>query len=424
MRSAFIATAALMMGCIASPAIAQSAADQVTAGIAAYSRDGDRSSARTAFLRAIELDPNQAAARFNLAMISEDEEKWAEAIRYYHEYAGLVSADDLYLGVARRKIEALGKFEALDRTPDGKIERIYLQLVQRAQAKLTGGDQGAALALGEIAVQQRADRFEGHLVKGVALMELERYPEAQAAFDKAKTLAGADNQAGIDALVQRARKLTAAKAKVTVGDAAFEAKNYAAAADAYGQAWTIADQPEFGMQAARAWSIAGEPAKALKIYDVMVRSSDPGTAALARQERGQVSLLALDAGSAEPLKRPEYARAREYIGAGKFYEADAQLTLVLDGLMPDRGYAALYEARGVARAGLKEHQGAVADFTVALLLDPSRAAIYERRAASNAALGLYREAANDIGATMERSQPADLERLRRLRSDYALKTAG
>lgn len=417
-----IPTAWAVVACVASgSAIAQTAQDQVNAGIAAFSRQGDRVAARTAFQKAIELDGRQAAARFNLAMMAEDEERWAEAIRYYKEYAGLVGPDDLYLGIARRKADALARFEELDRTPEGKAERIFLQLVRRAQAKLAGGDQGAALALGELATQQRPGRFEGYLVKGVALMELERYSEAQPVLEKAKSLADAESQPGIDALGQRARKLVAAGAKVTAGDAAFEAKNYTAAADAYGQAWTLGDQPEIGIQAARAWSLGGEPAKALKIYDVLIRSTDPGIAAAARQERSQVSLLALDAGSAAPLQRPEYARAREYIGSGKFYEADAQLTLVLDNLLPDRGYAPLYEARGSARVGLKEYAGAVADFTVALLLDPSRAAIYERRAGANAALGRYSEAATDIGSAMERSPQSDLERLRRIRAEYAAK---
>jgi hypothetical protein len=420
MRLTIVAAAALVLGSLVpATALAQGADSQVEAGINAYTRDGNRVAARAAFLKAINLDARQAPARFNLAMMAEDEENWGEAIRYYSEYAGLVSADDLYLGVARRKIAALRKFAELDSTPEGKAERIYLQLVQRAQSKLTGGDQGAGLALAELATQRRADRFEGHLIKGVALMELERYADAQAALDRARSLAGGDSQAGIDALAQKARKLSAAKAKVSTGDAAFEARNYAAAADAYGQAWTVADQPEFGIQAARSWSLAGEPLKSLKIYDVLVRSNDPGTAAIAREERNRVSLLALDAGSAAPLQRPEYARAREFITSGKFYEADAQLTLVLDGLMPDRGYAALYEARGVARLGLRENIGAVADFTVALLLDPSRAAIYERRAGAYAALSRFLEAASDIGAAMERSPASDRERLRALRAGYA-----
>lgn len=417
-------TALVVATCIGpGTAFAQTAQDQVNAGVAAYSRQGDRVAARAAFLKAIELDGRQAAARFNLAMMAEDEERWGEAIRYYKEYAGLVGPEDLYLGLAQRKVDALAKFEELDRTPAGKAERIFLQLIQRAQAKLAGGDQGAALALGELAIQQRPERFEGHLVKGVALMELERYADAQPVLEKAKSIADAESQAGIDALAQRARKLVAAGAKVTTGDAAFEAKNYAAAADAYGQGWTLGDQPEIGIQAARAWSLAGEPAKALKIYDVLVRSTDPGVTAAARQERSQVSLLAVDAGSAAPLQRPEYARAREYIGAGKFYEADAQLSLVLENLLPDRGYAPLYEARGAARVGLKEYAGAIADFTVALLLDPSRAAIYERRAGANAAMGRYGEAANDIGAAMERSPQSDLERLRKIRAEYAAKVA-
>lgn len=422
MHPTIAAAAALILGSLApATALAQSADSQVAAGIAAYTRDGNRVTARAAFLQAIDLDARQAPARFNLAMMAEDEENWDEAIRYYTEYSGLVGSDDLYLSVARRKIDALGLFAELDRTPDGKAERIYLQLIQRAQSKLTGGDQGAALALAELATQRRADRFEGHLVRGVALIELERYADAQASLEKAKTLAAADSQSGIDALAQKARKLVAAKTKVIIADAAFEARNYAAAADAYGQAWTVADQPEFGIQAARSWSLAGEPAKSLKIYDVLVRSTDPGTSAIAREERNQVSLLAFDAGSAAPLQRPEYARAREYITAAKFYEADAQLTLVLDGLMPDRGYAGLFEARGVARVGLRENIGAVADFTVALLLDPSRAAIYERRAGAYAALSRFSEAVSDIGAAMERSPNSDSERLRALRAGYAAK---
>ena len=401
-------------------ALAQSADDQFQAGVTAFSRDGNRSAARMAFLKAIELDGRHAGARFNLAMLSEEEEQWGEAIRYYNEYLGLVGQDDLYADVARRKVAALSQFETLDRTPEGKSERIFLQLVQRAQSKLASADVGAALALSELAIQQRGDRFEGHLVQGVALMEAERYTEAQQHLDKARGLAPAESTTEIQGLLQKAQKLAMSQVKVKQADEAFAAKNYAAAGDAYGQAWTVADAPEFGIQAARSWSLAGDSAKALKIYDVLVQSPDPGIAATAREERGQVSILTRDAGSAAPLQRPEYARARELVTAGKYYEADAQLTLVLDGLMPDRGYSALYEARGMARVGLREFPGAVGDFTVALLLDPARAAIYEKRAAAYASLNRHDEAAADIASAIERTT-GDTSRLQALRNDYRSK---
>lgn len=418
LRHALIA-AALTVGLSGAPAMAQNADDAVQAGIAAYSRDNNRTAARSAFLKAIELDPRNAAARFNLAMMAENEERWDEAIGYYEEYLSLVPAEDLYRDVAQRKVAGLRTFAELDRTAQGKSERIFLQMIQRAQAKLAGGDFGAALALSEIAVQSSADRFEGHLLKGAILVDLERYKEGQTSLIKAKELAPAAQQVDLDALITRARKLMLAQGKIEAADAAFEAKSYAVAADAYGQAWTLADQPEFGIQAARAWSLAGEPERALKIYDILAGASEPGIANVARQERGQVSLLAVAAEAGDPSMRPEYARAREAIGLGKFYEADAQLSQMLEGLMPDRGYAPLYEARGAARVGLKEYIGAIADFTMASLLEGSRAAIFERRAGAYAALGRFSEAASDIGLAMERSPASDQARLRGIRQSYA-----
>ena len=400
--------------------LGQSADSYFRAGLNAYTREGNRAAARTGFGKAIEVNPKHGPAHFNLGMLAEEEEQWNEAIKYYTAYTQ-IDTGGVYADIAQRKISALRKFADLDSTSDGRAERIFLQLLYRAQTKLAGGDLGAALALSEMAKHQRPNRFEAHLVRGTILVEAERFTEAVAALRTAETLAQPDKRAEITTIIERCTQLSSVHERIRAADAALASKEFVSAAEGYAQAWTLVDDPEFGIQAARAWTLAGDRTKAMRIYDLLLRSSDPSVVALARTERETLSLIASDGADAvkEPEKHPDFIRAQQLAKEGKNYESDAILTQLLDGLMPNKRYAPLYEERGASRLALREFAGAASDLSIAILIAPARGTSYEHRAAAYAGLGRFDEAARDIAQAIERSSKENHERLREQRDKYS-----
>lgn len=423
MKRRFIATLLPCLAFLGAWAGAQPAEDQFRFGLAAYVREGDRAAAKQAFARAIELNPKHGAARFNLGLIAEDEERWNDAIKWYSEYRAL-DGSGIYGDLAARKIHALRQFAELDKTPDGRAERIYLQLLHRAQGKLAKGDIGAALALSELAIHQRPDRFEGFLIQGLSLIEAERFADALKMLQSTQKLAPSENAAEIANILERCKQLATVYNYVRAGDAALTTKDYAAAGTAFGKAWALDAKPELGLEAARAWTLAGDRSRALKIYDVLLRSDEAAIVDLVRQERSVLEATSQPrvSGTSNPAQHLDFLKARQLSSADKHYEADAVLTQLLEGLLPDKSYAVLFEARAAARLELREYAGALSDATLAIVLDATRPSAYEGRARIHAAQRRYDEAVRDIGFALERCSKDAEVRLRRLRDDYSSKT--
>lgn len=419
--------AALLLSALCTVAVAQtSAAQQLKAGIDAYSKQGDKGLARQSFLKAVELNKDYAAPKFNLAQLAEEEERWAEAVKWYAEYLKLDKTSS-YADIAERKIASIKKYIEADKTPEGKKERIYLQYVQKAQAQLAGGNVGASIAYSELALAYHPARFEAYLMYAVALMETERYAEAIVKLNLAGQYAAGAVKTEIAGLIAKSNEGLDQQAKIRTADRLFEQKNYAAAAAGYSEIWTFLDQSEFGFLAAKSWAMARQEDKAIKIYERLARAKNLRVAAKAKQEKSD-----LESGVAVPSDRKsspvskesvansvEFAQANKLLANKKYYEADSQLTQVLDGLLPASEYAVMFDARGVARNGLKEYQSAIQDLTLALILDPRMIGALLHRAESHAGINQFSEAAKDVDRAIELSVgEAAKDNLRKIKKNY------
>jgi hypothetical protein len=395
----------------------QTALEELRRGIT-QANSNDRSSAKAAFLKAVALDPEFAAPRFNLALLAEQDEKWGEAARWYGEYLKY-DKTSLYSEVAEKKIALMATYVAADKTPEGKKHRIWLQYIQQAQLHLAGGSAGVAAGYAELASNLAPEKFESYVLQALALMHGERYAEALTKLDAAASRASGSEKADIVALQVKCRESMAQQTKVDAADLMFKDARYAAAAAAYSELWLLLDRPEYGFLAARSLTLAHDERAALKIYDRLGAASLPMVSAKARQEKAALEartkeLLALKPTSmtkAAGVVPPEFVQASALLAKKDFYEADARLTQILEGLLPPAEYAFMFDARTQARLGMREYRGAIQDATTALLLDPSLAAAYVHRAEGHAGLGSYAEAAQDIDRAIELSANAGAKEL-------------
>lgn len=425
-----IAAVALASAMPALRANAQATAqEEFRRGMVAYQKADDVAGARAAFLKAIERDKAFAAPVFNLAQLEEQQERWAEAVRWYTGYLRL-DKTSLYADVAEKKLVLLATYIEADKTVEGKKRRIYLQYLQKAQTYLAGGNAGASTAYAELAANLEPLRFEAYVLHAIALMENERYTEALVKLDAAAARATGPEKAEIAALASRCREAVAQKSRIEAADKLFQQRNYPAAAAAYSDIWILLDQAEYGFLAAKSWALARQESKALRIYERLATAKAVGVVAQARREKASLeAALAATAAPAilAPAKPaaampPEFARASQLIASKDYYEADAKLTQVLDGVLPGPDYAVMFDARSVARLGMKEYLGAVQDATLAVTLNPRLLDAYVHRSQGHAGLGSYAEAARDLDRAIELSTDANArERLRAVKKQYLSK---
>lgn len=423
--------ATLLLSVCCSVSFAQTAAEhQLKTGIDAYTKQGNKGLARQSFVKAIELDNGYAAPRFNLAQLAEEQEQWADAVNWYTEYLKLDKSSP-YADVAERKVALLKKYIESDKTLEGKKERIYLQYLQKAQANLANGHVGASIAYSELATEYNPTRFEAHLMYAAALMENERYTDAIVKLSLASNYATGAEKAEIASLIEKCNESLGQQAKIRNADSLFEKQKYADAATAYAAIWISLDQPDFGFMAAKSWALSKQEEKAIKIYDALAKARNLQVALRAKQEKADLEsdvILKVSRKSGSVSKdtvvanTPEFVQAIKLMENKKYYEADAQLTQVLDGLLPASEYAVMFYTRGVARNGFKEYQGAIQDFTLALILDPHLKDVFVHRAESYAGSNQYLDAIKDMDRAIELGiGEAAKESMRKTKKNYLSK---
>lgn len=431
MRCSLIHFVALVLVTLSSMVQAAAPEEQeLQRGLASY-RNGELAQARAAFLKAIELAPGYAAPRFNLAQLAEREERWTEAARWYGEFL-LQDQSSVYAEVARGRQTQMVRYAEADRTPEGQQQRVWLQYLQQAQAHLTASQAGIALAYAELAGQMMPNRFEPKVLHALALIQGERYAEALIQLNAAAPQATGAARTDIEALQARCRDNIAAQARISAADLAFKEARYAQASAAYAELWLLLDQSAYGFSAARSWALAGDEARALKIYDELATSRTVAVANRARQEK---ETLVARTREAKELRPPgaesvssattaapstqALAQVSALLTAQKFYEADAQLTQWLDGVLPPPEYGRAFAARAAARLGLREYRGAVQDASIAIVLNPGLTAAYLHRANALAGLGRHAQAAQDLDRAIElTAEPAGREPLRTQKKSF------
>jgi tetratricopeptide (TPR) repeat protein len=138
--------------------------------LATFLDDKDTKRAREGFLRAIVLDPTLSAPYFNLGIISESEEDWSGAAKWFATFLRLDPASN-YAGRARGEITRIATIRRLVATPGGLTKTHYDDAIQRARLFLRSRMPKEAVAEAGEAVKMDPSRWEAYAVASSAFSQ-------------------------------------------------------------------------------------------------------------------------------------------------------------------------------------------------------------------------------------------------------------
>jgi tetratricopeptide (TPR) repeat protein len=188
---------------------------QVTAQLLSYlgvveARQGNLDAAADANRRLLELLPGNVQALRNLAIIMRDQGDLEQAMAYTQQALAVASSVDEQIGLHQLAAELyqrqnnseglIAELEAIRELAPGDINTL------RSLSSLyaTKGDQTKVLEIAQSLMALDPGNYQYAVDAGIALLNLARGPEAVALFQQAKTLAPAEQQAAIDALIAQA----------------------------------------------------------------------------------------------------------------------------------------------------------------------------------------------------------------------------
>jgi tetratricopeptide (TPR) repeat protein len=274
------------------------------------------------FAEAFGADRTYAAAAFNLGVLAAIGEKWEDALAALQEAARL---DPAGLGKdAVPSIERLRRICALEATPQGKLERRYdeaLYPVLQNLAKTQPADAMQAIAeIGRIDPK----RWEAPALMASLSGNGHAYDVAARFLEIA--VANAPNaqlkerlQKALDA-AQRELRYDAARA---AADAAADRGEFEKAGALYENAWTVIPaRSSNGMEAASAWLLHDDTARASALLAKLRESADPELAPLAGAMLKEL----------EPIEPAAKAAAPD--APGFFRDAGSTQPVVLADLIP------------------------------------------------------------------------------------------
>lgn len=188
---------------------------QVTAQLLSYlgvveARQGNLEAAAEANRRLLELLPGNVQALRNLAIIMRDQGDLEQAMAYTRQALAVAGSVDEQIGLHQLAAELyqrqnnseglIAELEAIRQLAPEDINTL------RSLSSLytTRGDQTKVLEITQRLMALDPGNYQYAVDAGIALLNLARGPEAVALFQQAKTLAPAEQQAAIDALIAQA----------------------------------------------------------------------------------------------------------------------------------------------------------------------------------------------------------------------------
>ncbi|KZM51756.1 hypothetical protein [Labrenzia sp. OB1] len=340
----------------------------------------DAEGAIAAYLAIQKDHPDEIRPVYNLARLFVTEEDWTAAREWFLRYRDHPAFPEDRRADVDAQISGLEELISNDADPEMRKARQYQGALEDARAFLETGDRERAFSEARIASSIDPDRPEAYAMAAAVLMEDGDCEGANAFLSQGLELAKDGAARALLGQAATACEETADYAERTAAaKEAFQDDRIEEAADLYAKiAEDFPEDAESALAAATAYALAGEYAKSA---DLLRPLSDIGTPAIAAEARNKLAQLAPFLRPAAPGTR---AVAKELPGADiyargvnalddddanaariLFDEAIRQIHLSAD-------MADYFLARGRARGKLEELEGAIADYRLASLLDPTR----------------------------------------------------
>jgi tetratricopeptide (TPR) repeat protein len=256
---------------------------------ALYLEDKDRAKAREGYLQAIKLYPGYPQPRYNLAVFAEADENWDEAVRWFTEFLRF-DAKSPYADKARTEIARLNRIRIQDSTPEGKKKRQYEEAIFKARGLANMGLAKEAVAEAAQAVKIDRARWEAYAVTANVLSSQELYVEAATFLQQAIDRAPANKTASLQRVLDDYPKERQYHSLGRAGAQALKAGKYREAAANFISAWRLfPNRDEYGIDAAVAYAIAGDKAKAEALLTMLEQDATPTTAKKVIEIRSKLS---------------------------------------------------------------------------------------------------------------------------------------
>lgn len=246
------------------------------AALREFVSDRDTGKARDALVRAAGEDPSYAEPPYNLAILAEAEENWAEAIRYYEQVEALATPQDPLRKTAAEKLGLVRQLEADSQTPEGKLDVQYTLSVDRARQFLAAQQPAEAVAEAERAITLLPNRYEAYCVAALAERELGAFESAIGRLRHAKEVAPAEMIPKLDSSLQELETDEAYATTVASAGDALAAGQYDQAAGLYADALrTKPSEQQIGLKLATALVLAGNTEQARPVMNGLLASRSP-----------------------------------------------------------------------------------------------------------------------------------------------------
>lgn len=246
------------------------------AALREFVSDRDTGKAREALVRAAGEDPSYAEPPYNLAILAEAEENWAEAIRYYEQVEALATPQDPLRKTAAEKLGLVRQLEADSQTPEGKLDVQYTLSVDRARQFLAAQQPAEAVAEAERAITLLPNRYEAYCVAALAERELGAFESAIGRLRHAKEVAPAEMIPKLDSSLQELEIDEAYATTVASAGDALAAGQYDQAAGLYADALrTKPSEQQIGLKLATALVLAGNTEQARPVMNGLLASRSP-----------------------------------------------------------------------------------------------------------------------------------------------------
>ncbi|MEP4034135.1 tetratricopeptide repeat protein [Roseibium polysiphoniae] len=418
-RSAtFLCTIVVSFGVFLAPAVikAQPAEDLSTrmeAAAALIVTARDAQGAIAAYLSIHKDHPDEIRPIYNLARLYVAEEDWTRARDWFIRYRDHPQLPDGRRQVIVAMIGDLKELISNDADPEKRRLRQYEAALNNARARLEAGDPEAAFTEAQIASSIEPTRPEAYAMAAAILME-DGDCDGAAAFiaqgvelardDEARSLLGKASEA-CDRSVDYVSRTNAARK-------AFAEDRFVEAADLYSEVFKdFPEDTDSAMAAATAYAIASQYAKSAAILTSLASSDDPK---IAGQANGKLVKLA-------PFLRPvapdnkavvenlpgaeNYAQALDALKAGEADEARILFDEAIRQVHLSAEMADYFLGRGRARGRLGQTDGAIADYRLASLLDPSRGEPHVALASMLVKAGRIPQAISELSSAIDLEDP-------------------
>jgi tetratricopeptide (TPR) repeat protein len=266
---------------------------------AATGRSSDR--AINLLILAARRDPAFSTPVYNLGILCERTERWADSLNFYREVARLQPDSELSK-LASAEAERVQLMANLELTPAGKRQKEY----NREFVNVLARRKDAAVALDLVDHLYKLDpaRWEAPALSGLLLAQLGRYAESTKSLETASHLSVAERRQQISAAAETARKAAIFSQLRTEAEAKSEQRNYGEAGAAYAKAWEIdPGNTEIGMQAAVTYLMADDADSAAQVLARIRQIAPDGLAERATAMLEQLSIVSDQARLAVTVKR-------------------------------------------------------------------------------------------------------------------------